>query len=523
MKVLVTDKVSEQGINILQQEFEVTQATGLTEAELSEKIKDHDALIVRSGTQVTEKVINSADKLKVIGRAGVGVDNIDTQAATRRGILVINTPGGNTISAAEHTVAMILSLSRNIPSSNYSLKNGNWERKKYTGVEVKDKVVGIIGLGKIGAEVAKRLKSMGMKVLVYDPYLKETGLNIEVNEVDLETLIKESDYITIHVPFSERTKYLIDREQIAKMKDGVRIINCARGGIVDEDALHDALYDGKVAGAALDVFETEPPKEHKLFELDNVVVTPHLAASTAEAQINVAIDLANSVLGLLKYGNIKNAVNMKPVTSDEWNYINPFVRIAEKMGDFYSQYKNGNIDKIEMLYYGDITEHQTQLVTSSAAKGLFNRILQENINIVNAYQVIEERGIEIRETYHRQINDYSNLIILRVYNGDHFNEVKVSVYSKKDARIVNVNGYDIDMIPEGYNLLIGHTDQPGMIAKVSSILGEHDINIATMQVGRKSIGGDAMMVLSVDENVPKKVVEQIQTIDSISSATMITL
>ncbi|MDK2985519.1 MAG: D-3-phosphoglycerate dehydrogenase / 2-oxoglutarate reductase [Clostridia bacterium] len=523
MRVIVTDALSNKGIERLRQELEVDVELELDEDELCEKIKGYDALVVRSGTQVTEKVINAADKLKVIGRAGVGVDNIDLAAATRKGILVINAPEGNTIAAAEHTVAMILSLSRNIPEANYSLKKGKWERKKFMGVEVKGKVLGIIGLGRIGYEVAKRAKGMEMKVIGFDPYItNEEAQKRGIDIVDFKTLITTSDYITIHAPLTDKTRHLLGEEEFALMKEGVRIINCARGGIVDEEALFNAMQESKVAGAAIDVFEEEPPVGNKLLELDNVIVTPHLGASTAEAQVNVAVDVAESIIQLLNNGSVKNAVNMSPISMEEWNYLRPFMNLAEKLGKFYAQFKNGRIYKVEMNYQGEITEHQTSLIMSSALKGILNTILQEPVNIINASQVARERGIKVSESYSREIEDYSNLITLRVYSDKNTGEVRGTIFSKKNARIVNIDDFNIDLIPDGYILLAYHKDQPGIIGKVSSLLGKNDVNIAAMQVGRKNIGGEALMALTVDEFVPETVLKEITEIQGIKDIKFVT-
>lgn len=517
MKILITDSISKEGIENLKKEFEIDIQLGLDEEELCKKIKNYDALIVRSGTQVTEKVINAAENLKVIGRAGVGVDNIDVDAATRKGILVINAPEGNTIAAAEHTVAMLLSLSRNIPQANSSLKKGNWERKKFMGVEVKGKTVGIIGLGRIGREVAKRLIAFEMKVLGFDPYVNAEEVEKRgIHLVDFDKLIKESDYITVHIPLTEKTKHMLGSKEFNLMKTGVRIINCARGGIIDEEALYDAIKKGKVAGAALDVFETEPPTNNKLLELENVITTPHLGASTAEAQINVAIDVAESIKQLLSRGSIKNAVNMSSISSEEWSYIKPFMNLAEKLGMFYSQYRNGRVYKIEVIYQGEIVDHKTNIITSSAVKGLLNTILQEPINIINAMHVAKNRGIKIIESKSRQIEDYNNSITLKVFSDKETGEVSGTIFSRNDARIVKIDDFEIDLVPNGYVLLANHIDQPGIIGKVGTLLGNNDINIATMQVGRKVARGEALMALTVDEYVPNELLRELENIEGVN-------
>lgn len=516
MRILISDKISDKGIKILEKEFRVDVKTGLTEEELINEIKHYDALIVRSSTKVTKKIIDSAQKLKVIGRAGVGVDNIDVSAATQKGILVVNAPEGNTIAAAEHTLAMLLSLSRKIPQASASLKAGNWDRKGFMGVEVKGKILGIIGLGRIGKEVAKRAKSFQMNIIAYDPYIsQENVFKEDIELVEFETLISKSDFITLHIPLTPDTKYILGEKEFKMMKKGVRIINCARGGIIDENALYNAILDGTVAGAALDVFETEPPVGNRLLELDQVVATPHLGASTEEAQINVSVDVAEDVIRALRNETVKNAVNMVTVKPEEWNFLSPYVMLSEKLGRFYSQFRNGRVHKVEMVFKGKIADTKTSILTSAALKGLLNVILQEPVNLVNAQVVAKERNIKIIETKSSDVEDYGNLLILKVYTDKGEGEVGGTVFGNNDQRIVQIDEYKIDLIPEGNIILISHTDKPGMIGKVGSILGNNDINIATMQVGRKKPRGEAVMALTVDEYVNEKILREIAEIEGI--------
>ncbi len=518
MKVLVTDKISEKSIQILKEEVIVETNYNLTPEELAQKIKDFDALIVRSGTQVTKEVIGAADNLKVIGRAGVGVDNIDIHAATQKGIIVLNAPEGNTIAAAEHTIAMMLSLSRNIPSASNSVKRNEWERKKFMGVEIKDKVIGIIGFGRIGREVAKRVRAFGMRVLVYDPYLsRETARSKGVELVDFEILLKTSDFITLHVPLTDKTRNMIDREEFAIMKPGIRIINCARGGIINEEALYEAIKQGIVAGAALDVFEIEPPtKDNRLLTLDNVIATPHLGASTREAQENVSLDVVKDVLRALKGEQVKNPINMPTIKDEDYEKIKPYMVLAEKMGKFYVQFKNGRINEIEMIYNGEISRFETKIITISALKGILSVFLQESINIVNAPVIAKERGIRIKETKSPEIENYNNLVTLKVKTDKTTGSVSGTIFAKNDPRIVKIDDFYIDLVPEGYVLLTSHRDQPGVVGRVGTILGENDINIATMQVGRKYPRGEAIMALTVDEIVSKDIIKQLEQVKGIN-------
>jgi D-3-phosphoglycerate dehydrogenase len=517
MKVLVSDNLSKEGLELLNKETELEVALGLDEIELCEKIRGFDALIVRSGTQVTKKVIASSDKLRVIGRAGVGVDNIDVEAATEKGIIVLNAPEGNTIAAAELTMAMMLSLTRLIPQATSSMKNGRWDKKSFMGVELRGKTLGIIGLGRIGKEVAKRARSFDLRIMAYDPYLTaENAKALGVILGDYETVISNADYITFHVPLTEKTHHILSTKEFEMVKPGVRIINCARGGIIDEDALYDAIKTGKVAGAALDVFEEEPPKNNKLIELPNVIHTPHLGASTVEAQVNVAVDVAKSVVEVLKNGNVRNAVNMMPLKPDEWEYIRPYNDLCEKMGRFYTQFRNGRISRMEVIYQGDIAEHQIAPVTSSALKGLLNPILQEPINLVNAKHVAHRRGIEVIESKSSSVEDFTSLITLKVTTDKGIGSVSGTIYSKKEARIVMIDDFEIELVPEGYMLLTYHTDRPGFIGKVGTLLGNNDINIATMQVGRRHARGEAVMALTVDDFVPPELLKKIQQIDGVN-------
>jgi len=516
LKVIVTDPISEEGVKRLKKEATVEVATNLSESELVEQIKDYDALIVRSGTQVTRKVINAATKLKVIGRAGVGVDNIDVDAATEKGIIVINAPEGNTISAAEHTIAMMLALSRNIPQANASLKRGEWNRSKFVGVEVNNKTLGIIGLGRVGTEVVKRAQGLGMQVLAYDPFISaERAEELGIQLADIDEILKKSDYITIHTPLNKDTRHLISEEQFKKMKDGARIINCARGGIIEEDVLARAIKSGKVAGAALDVFENEPPKDSPLLHLDNVIVTPHLGASTREAQVNVAVTAAEGVLEALKGGPVRNAVNMPSIKPETLAVIKPYLMLAEKLGSLCIQLIEGRIDAVEVSYSGDVASIDTGPLTIAVLKGILNRMLSEPVNFVNAPVIAKSRGVKVVESKIGATEDFADLITVTVKTPKGEKSVAGTLFGKKDARIVRIDRYHVDAVPSGHMLVSAHFDKPGIIGRVGTILGENDINIAGMQVGREKIRGKAVMVLNVDSAVPDKILKQIEKIDGI--------
>ncbi|NLU11407.1 MAG: phosphoglycerate dehydrogenase [Tepidanaerobacter acetatoxydans] len=521
MRILVSDDLAHEGIDILKQEFDVDVKTNLSEEQLMEIIQDYDALVVRSATKVTKNIIDKSN-LKVIGRAGVGVDNIDVDSATRKGILVVNAPEGNTIAASEHTVALLMAAARNIPAAVASLKNKKWDRKSFVGVELRGKTLGVVGLGRIGKDVAFKAIGLGMNVLAYDPYvIKDHVENIHIKVADLETVIKEADFITFHVPLTKTTYHMIDKERIAMMKDGVIIINCARGGIIDEAALYDALVSGKVAACALDVFEHEPPLESPLIDLPNVIATPHLGASTAEAQVNVAVDVAKDIIRALKGEMVKNPVNMITVRPEEYNEIKPFIELAEKMGSLYTQLKNGRISEVEMIYTGKITRFDVKPITTAGIKGILTNILEIPANLVNAYFLAKERGIKIIEKKISKDQDAPGTVILKITTDKGVGSVSGTVFEKNEQRIIAVDDYKIDLIPKGYALMSFHRDRPGIVGEVGNLLGRNDINIAYMQLGRKSFRGEALMVLGTDEEIPENVLDEIKKIKDVADAVFI--
>ena len=522
MRVLVSDPLAEEGLGILKKAFDVDVRTDLKEDELCSIIGDYDALLVRSGTDVTAKVIEAAKRLRFIGRAGAGVDNIDTDAATRKGIIVANAPEGNTLAATEHTMAMMLSLARNIPQATASLKKKEWKRSKFMGVELNDKVLGIVGFGRIGRELAKRANALEMRCVAYDPFIsKERAAQLGVEMMSVEDLFKIADIISVHTPLIKETKHLINAKSIATMKDGVRIINCARGGIIDEKALYDAIKSGKVAGAALDVFETEPPLESPLLTLDQVIVTPHLGASTVEAQQNVAISVARQCIEVLNGGAAKYVVNAPMVPPEQAEVLEPYAQLAEKMGRFAIQIAPGRLESVECIYGGDLSSYAASMkfVTRLALKGLLDPILQQPVNIVNAEFMAKERGITISETVTQESHGFKNLITIRIRTDKTEETVSGTVFFKGRSRIVAVGGYTMDMIPEGYVIVSRHLDKPGVIGRASTILGKCNINIAGMQVGRINPGEQAIMVLNVDSEVPEDVMDEIRSMPGIFTAT----
>lgn len=527
MKVLVMDGVSEQGLLPLRKnpEIEVVIGKKMTEDELIKEIPSYKALIVRSATKVTARVLEAADQLIAVGRAGVGVDNIDLEAATHRGVMVLNAPDGNTIAATEHTIAMMLALARNIPQAMGRLKEGAWDRKSFLGVELRGKTLGILGLGRIGSAVAKRAHALEMKIAAYDPYItEEKAADMAVELLSLEEIYKKADFITIHMPKTKESYHMIDEKAISIMKDGVRIINCARGGIIDEDALYEALKNGKVAGAALDVFETEPNTESPLLTLPNFIATPHLGASTLEAQLNVAVDVSEEIVGALTGNIVKNTVNMPSISPKTMAIIKPYLSLAEKLGRFQAQLVSGRVNKIEVIYSGDLADMEVAPITTAVVKGLLYPILQEKtVNFVNASLLAKDRGIQVQQVADRKEEGYANLITVKVYTDKEQMSISGTMFGATDPRIVLINGYRLDALPSSYMLFVPHIDRPRIIGPVGMLIGEHNINIATMQVGRKEMGGQAIMLLSVDGEVSEKTLKEISKIQGVTDVKMIRL
>ncbi len=527
MKILVSDPLSEEGLKILRdiKEFQVDVKTELKPEALKEIIKDYDALIVRSSTKVTKDVIEAAHKLKVIGRAGVGLDNVDLEAATQKGVIVMNTPAGNTISTAEHTMSMILALSRNIPQANASTKKGEWKRSKFMGVELYGKSLGIVGFGRIGREVAKRALSFGMNVLAFDPFLsREVAEGLGVSVVELKDLLQNADYITVHTPLTEETKHMISGVEFALMKKSARLINCARGGIIDEAALVDAIKEGKISGAAIDVFEKEPvAPESELLKLDNVVVTPHLGASTEEAQVNVAVEVSEIVRDALLGRGIRNAANYPSVEAETFKTLEPYINLCEKLGSFTAQLAEGRYQELNIIYSGEIVKHDLSPLTMSLVKGALSPILKETVNFINATALAKERGIQVKESKLSKEAEFVNLIQLEIKTDKEARRIAGTLASNKQPRIVKIEDYYVEATPAGEMLVIQNWDKPGIIGNLGTLLGKHNINIAAMTFGREKPGGKAISLLNVDSPVTPEILGKIKKTENILSVKVINI
>lgn len=526
IRVLVSDSISERGVEILKNAgLSVDVNTKLSPDELLKVIGEYDGLIVRSATKVTADVINAAKMLKVVGRAGAGLDNIDAVAATKKGVVVMNTPGGNTVTTAEHAIAMLLSMVRMIPQATASMKGGKWEKSKFTGIEFYNKTLGIVGMGRVGSHVAKLSQGLMMNVLAYDPYLSpENAQKMGVELVSLPDLYQRSDFITVHSPLTAETKNLIDAEAIRRMKDGVMIVNCARGGIVDENALYEALKSKKIAAAAFDVFVKEPvdPKS-PLFTLDNFISTPHLGASTMEAQENVALAIAEQIVDCLTRGVIRNAANFPSVPPDVLPRLQPYISLAEKLGAFQSSICDGGINKISIEYRGKVAELSVAPLTIAALKGLLTPILQDTVNYVNAPAIAQERGIEVDESKNRDAGDYISLITMTVETSAGTNKAKGALFSRRDPRIIELNGYPLEVVPEGYMLVLSNVDKPGVVGNMGTLLGQHNINIARMQFGRDVPGGKVVSVISIDSPATPELLDNIRKLPNVLSVKQIKL
>lgn len=525
MKVLVSDNISAKGVEILKKAgLEVDVKTGMKPEELKACIGEYSGLVIRSATKVTAEIIEAATNLKVIGRAGSGLDNVDKAAASKKGIVVMNTPGGNTVTTAEHTIAMLFSVARMIPQATASMKAGKWEKKKFMGVELFNKTLGIVGLGAIGSQVAKKAQGIEMNIIAYDPFLsEEKAQEMGIKKGSLDEIFAESDFITIHSPMTPETKGLINASTIAKMKNGVRIINCARGGIVNEHDLYEAMKNGKVAAAALDVLEKEPPENNPLLTLENLICTPHLGASTEEAQENVALAVAEQIADYLVHGTIRNAVNFPSIPSDQVPRLQPYINLAEKLGSFSCQIFEGGATEIIVEYCGDAATVNTAPVTIAALKGYLNPILLETVNFVNAPFIAKERGIEVKETKSSDAGDFFSKITIRIKAKNKESYVSGTLYSKKDPRVIEIDNFKVEIVPEGELLLMYNNDKPGVIGNIGNLLGKNNINIARMHFGRESAGGRAISVVSLDAKPGPEVLDQLKALPNILSIKQISL
>lgn len=526
MKVLVTDPIAGDGIEIFKAAgLDVEERPGLSPEELLEVIQDTDGLVIRSNTRVTQEVVDAAKKLKVVGRAGTGLDNVDIAACNKRGIVVMNTPGGNTNSAAEHSIAMIMALSRHIPQATASMKSGKWEKKRFSGQEVAGKTLGIIGIGRIGSIVSQLAQGLKMEVVAFDPHIRpEMAEKLGVELTDLDNVLARADYISIHAPLTAETKRSVNAELFNKMKDGVMVLNCARGGIINEQDLYEAMKSGKVAGAALDVFETEPTgKVHPLFSLDNFICTPHLGASTREAQENVAVAVARQISDYLTKGEVRNAVNMPSVSEETLVQLTPVLNLADKLGTFHAHLTTAPVDEVTVYYQGDIAGLETASVTISIIKGLLSPILSEEVNFINAPILAEERGIKVTESKSKTSEDFTSLLTVTVKTADGTNTLAGTIFGKKEPRLVRINDFCLEAVPEGHMLLIYNQDRPGVIGRIGITLGEANINIGQMQVGQDPDHHRNVILLTTDDSVRPDVLSRLLQEDGVEKAQAIEL
>lgn len=526
LKVLITDGMAKDGLEILEAatELELDVRKGITKEELMEIIGDFDAVIIRSATNLTADLIEAGTNLKAIGRAGIGVDNVDVEAATKKGIVVMNTPEANAITTAEHTITLMLSLARRIPEAHASLKAGKWERNKFKGIEIYGKTLGCIGLGNIGKLVAERAIGLKMNVIAYDPYLtQEAADKIGVELVSLDELLQRADIITIHTPLTADTKDLINKDTFEKTKPGLIIINCARGGVINEKDITEAVKSGKIAGAAFDVYTSEPPAEDNpiLTIEENIVLTPHLGASTAEAQTKVGLAIAEQIVDFLVNGVVNNAVNMPSVSLEALSVMKPYINLAEKLGVLQGQLCKGGVKEVHIEYDGEVAELDTPPITVSALKGFLTPMMDVVVSHVNAPVIAKERGIKVVESKSSEAKDYTSSITMTVKTEDGLSQVSGTIFGREEPRIVNVNGVTIDIVPEGHMLVSENKDKPGFIGSMCSILGDNGVNIGRLHLGREAIGGRAIVFTSVDSPVPPDVIEQIANLSDIISVAQV--
>ncbi len=526
MKVLITDPIAQEGIDILKSAgLEVEERLGLNPDKLKEVVKDADGLVIRSNTKVTPELVEAAKRLKVVGRAGTGLDNVNIAACNKRGIVVMNTPGGNTNSAAEHTIAMLMSVSRHIPQATASMKAGKWEKKKFLGQEVAGKTLGIIGSGRIGAIVSQIAKGLKMKVMAYDPHINPSiaeKLGIELT--DLDTVLENADYVSVHTPLTSETRGMLNKDLFSKMKKGAIVLNCARGGIVNEKDLYEALTSGRLGAAALDVFEIEPTTlENPLLSLDNFICTPHLGASTREAQENVAVAVARQISDYLTKGEVRNAVNVPSVSGELLTRLAPVLNLAEKMGAFLAQISHGAIEEVTISYQGDLADIDTAPVTISAIKSLLAPVVREDVNFVNAPIIAEERGIKIIESKSKTSEDFNNLLAITVKTARDKNTIVGTIFGKKEPRIVRINDFRLEAVPEGHMLLIYNEDRPGVIGRIGTTLGDTGVNIARMQVGQDPGHNRNVILLTIDVKATPEVLTRLLEQDGVTQAQAVEL
>lgn len=524
LKVLLLDGIDPAGIAIINRSNSIEPIVHdkISREKLLSIIGEADGIVVRSSTTVDRELMQKATRLKVIGRAGVGVDNVDIDAATEHGILVMNSPGGSTTTTAEHTIAMLFALARNIPQAYIALKHRQWERNKFKGVELAGKTLGVIGLGRIGSEVARKCQAMGMKVVAFDPYINpDAHLSSGLELVHIDDVFEQADFITVHVPLTDATRNLINKDTIARMKDGVRLVNCARGGIIGERDLYDAVKSGKVAGAAFDVFEIEPNTESPLFELDNFIATPHLGASTVEAQRRVSEDICRQVSEYLLKNTVDGALNFPRLEAGAVERYQHFVDLAARLATFVAQICEGRMQTVSIRYSGEVCDVNLNYLTSVIVRSLLMPVLREGVNLVNAMHVAKQRGIRVQETRVPAPENFTNLIVIELKTDVESHRVSGTVFTDKLPRIVNIDGYPLEVVPRGNMIFFTNNDKPGVIGAIGTVLGKCSVNIAGMHLGREHEGGKALALLLVDNAVGKDVIEQFRQIPNILSAKIV--
>lgn len=527
MKILITDGLSSEGLDILNSapELEVVEKKGISKEELLEEIKNYNGLIVRSATKVTKEVIDASEgSLKVVGRAGIGVDNVDVEYATKNGIVVMNTPEANAITTAEHTITLLCSLARNIPQAHRSLKEGRWDRSKYKGIELFGKTIGFVGLGNIGKLVAERAIGLKMNAIAFDPFITpEATAKIGVDLVTLDELIEKADIISVHTPLNAETKDLINKDSIARMKDGVLILNCARGGIINEQDLTEAITSGKVAGAGIDVYTSEPvEQDNPLLTLDeNIVITPHLGASTEEAQKKVGLAIAEQIVNFGVNGVVQNAVNMPSLSLEQLKSMKPYLDLAEKIGSLQGQLCKGAVKQVNLEYDGEVSNLNTDPLTVAALKGFLSPMMDIPVSFVNAPVIAKERGIKVIESKSETSKEYTSLINMTVKTSEGKTGVSGTIYGKGESRIVWVNGMSVDVVPQGHLLISENYDKPGFIGSMASLLGDKGVNIGLMHLGREKIGGRAIVFTNVDSPLSEDIMNELSVLPDIISVTQV--
>jgi D-3-phosphoglycerate dehydrogenase len=525
-RVLVADGLNAAGVDALRKQgLDVDVTPSLAEPALIARIPEYEGLIVRSATKVTRAAIEAGARLEVIGRAGAGVDTIDVDAATERGVIVMNTPGGNTTAVAEHTFGLLLALARRLPAADASLKAGRWEKSGLQGVELFGKILGLVGLGRIGAEVARRAQGFRMQVIAFDPYLtREAAERLGVESVELDELLARADFISVHTPLIPETRHLLGEAQLARVKPGVRIINCARGGIVDEVALAAAITSGRVAGAGLDVFEQEPPPaDHPLTHLPQVVVTPHLGAATDEAQAAVALAIAEQVGDALVRGVVVNAVNLPSMDAETHKEQAPYLQLAASMGRFLAQIADGRMAEARLTFAGDVASRPTAALTLAFLRGVLSTILSEHVTDVNAMLIARARGLRVTETSTAESEDYASVLTAELRTDRETRSVAGAIFHRREPRFVNIDGYALEAVPQGFMLIFANQDVPGVVGRIGTLCGKHGVNIAGMQLGRERRGGRAVSILNLDDPMPAPVLEEIRKMPDIVFAKLVKL